>query len=259
MASSSREFRNGAVAVLPIVGAVAPFAVMFGTIASQANLSVLEITVMSAAIYAGASQFVAVDLFEQSLPLWLIVVSVLAVNFRHLLYSAAMTPMVRALTRLQRAAVFFFLVDPQFAASEARVEKGPGFTFAWYMGYALPLYVTWVALSAAGAAGGQLIGNPQTYGIDMLLPVYFLALVMGFRRRSRWGAVVTVSAATALLVYAAPQWGLTFLGPPWHVTIGGIAGILVAVILPPQPPRPSRAAPDLQNSGTAHPTGASAS
>ncbi|MEM8663319.1 MAG: hypothetical protein AAGF49_04255, partial [Pseudomonadota bacterium] len=75
--------------------------------------------------------------------------------------------------------------------------------------------------------------DPSTFGLDMILPMYFLALIMGFRDRPRWGLVVGTSAVAAIIVHQAPAWGFPFLGPPWHVTLGALAGILVAALLPP--------------------------
>ena len=44
---------------------------------------------MSATVYAGASQMVGIELFGNKVPPWLIVLSIFAVNFRHVLYSAS--------------------------------------------------------------------------------------------------------------------------------------------------------------------------
>ena len=45
---------------------------------------------MSATVYGGASQMVGIELFGQKIAPWLIVLSIFAVNFRHVLYSAAL-------------------------------------------------------------------------------------------------------------------------------------------------------------------------
>jgi predicted branched-subunit amino acid permease len=53
------------------------------------GLSAGEAVLMSATVYAGASQMVGIELFGSDVAPWLIVFSVFAVNFRHVLYSAA--------------------------------------------------------------------------------------------------------------------------------------------------------------------------
>ena len=219
---------------VPVWIAAAPVGLVFGAVAAAQGLSVADAAFMGATVFAGASQMVAVDLYGRSVPLWLIVLSVFAVNFRHVLYSAAVTPTMRAFPPLARWTGFHLLIDPQYALAEKRVEGRRPVGPAWWFGLGLPIYALWVAECALGAAFGRLIADPAAFGLDMILPIYFLALVMGFRARPHWLAVVGTSGAVALLVYHSP------LGPPWHVSIGGLAGILVAASMPPRGGAPVR-------------------
>ena len=72
---------------------------------------------------------------------------------------------------------------------------------------------------------GQLIPNTHALGIDFLLPIYFLGMVMGFRKRPLWLPVVIVSAIVSVIAYRT-------VGSPWHVSIGAAAGILLAAAMP---------------------------
>ena len=87
-------------------------------------MDVVQATLMSATIYAGASQMVGLDLFGAKVAPWLIVLSIFAVNFRHILYSASIGPKIAHYTRLQKAIAFFFLIDPAYAEAEKRYEQG---------------------------------------------------------------------------------------------------------------------------------------
>jgi predicted branched-subunit amino acid permease len=82
----------------------------------------------------------------------------------------------------------------------------------------------WVFNSWIGSLFGPLISNPEALGFDLILPIYFLGLTMGFRKRDNWLPVVITSAIASVLVYLT-------LGSPWHISLGGAAGILVAAIL----------------------------
>src|SRR4051794_39094716 len=84
-----RDFMTGARAGVPIIVAVLPFGVLFGALAVDNGLSVLETMLMSGAVFGGASQMVGIELFGKHVAPWLIVLSIFAVNFRHVLYSAA--------------------------------------------------------------------------------------------------------------------------------------------------------------------------
>ncbi len=81
------------------------------------------------------------------------------------------------------------------------------------MGMGLAIYVPWVIESGLGAMFGNLIPDTHALGIDFLLPIYFLGLVMGFRKRPMWLPVVIVSAVASVIAYRT-------VGSPWHVSIG---------------------------------------
>lgn len=203
-----------------------PFGALFGAIAHGQGLSLGELTLMSGIVYAGASQLVGLDLFGHDVAAWLIVLSILAVNFRHILYSAAIARYIRHFNGVQKFFTFFLLVDPQFAETVKRGEAGKTVSFAWYLGLAAMIYIPWVLASLVGGLLGSLIGDPRSIGLDVLLPVYFLGIVIGFRKRDNFLPVVATSAVAAIVAYR-------YVGSPWHVSIGALAGVALAALLPP--------------------------
>lgn len=214
-------FRRG----ISVAIAASPFAVLFGAVAIDNGLTVAEATLMSATLYAGASQLVGVELFNHNVAPWLVVLSIFAVNFRHVLYSAAIAPHIRHLTFWQKATSLFLLTDPQFAETERRADAGIRVSYIWLMVLGFSVYVPWLCLSVVGGLLGNLIGDPKAIGLDVLLPIYFMGLVLGFRSRANWLPVVLASAAGSILA-------LQFVGSPWHVSLGALAGIAVAAVLP---------------------------
>jgi predicted branched-subunit amino acid permease len=51
---------------------------------------------------------------------------------------------------------------------------------------------------------------------------------MGFRKRPLWLPVVAASAVASIVAYK-------FVGSPWHVSIGALAGVLFAAFMPIRP------------------------
>ena len=151
--------------------------------------------------------------------------SIFAVNFRHVLYSAAIAAHIRHLTFWQKATSLFFLTDPQFAETERRADAGIRVSYIWSLVLGLSVYVPWLCLTVVGGLLGNLIGDPRAIGIDVLLPIYFMGLVLGFRSRANWLPVVLASSAGSILA-------LHFVGSPWHVSLGALAGVLVAAVMP---------------------------
>lgn len=219
-------FLEGVRMGFPVVVASAPFALLFGALAVDNGFSVSEAVLMSAMIYGGASQMVGLELFGQNVAPWLVVLSIFAVNFRHVLYSATIGRRLTHWPVWQQALGYFVLTDPQFAEAERKVEQGERVGFAWYMGMGLAIYVPWVIESGLGALFGRLIPDTHALGIDFLLPIYFLGLVMSFRKRALWLPVVIASGIASIIAYKT-------IGSPWHVSIGALVGIVLGAIVMP--------------------------
>ncbi len=221
--SMASDIKDGVKDVSPILFAIVPFAAVFGAVAIESGLSFGETMLTSLSIYAAASQYVMIDLMGQNVPVWSIVLAVFAVNFRHVLYSASIGRTMGAFSTLQKALAFFLLVDPQFASSESRAAKS-GLRPAYYFAYAAMIYSTWIAANCVGALFGSLIDSPATYGLDFILPLYFTGLVAGFHKRPNFAPVLAISASVSLLAWFT-------IGSPWHITFGGIAGLITAAAL----------------------------
>ncbi len=218
-----REFLEGLRDCTPIMFAVGFFGLLFGATGVNNGLTFWQTFASSASVFAGASQFVFLELFNQKVPVWSILVAVFAVNFRHVLYSASIARVLGQFTVFQKYVGFFFLSDPTFGASEQRAEK-QALTPAYYFGFGASIYPLWLASTASGAWMGNLITDPRALGMDMLLSIYFLTLLMGFRGRPNWLTVVLASGAASTIFHY-------LLGPPWHITMGALVGIVLAAMI----------------------------
>ena len=163
--------------------AAAPFGLLFGALAVDNGFSVLEATLMSAAILAAPARWSASSCSaRKSRRGWSCCRSSPSTSatcsIRRRSAGASATGRLA-----QQALAYFFLTDPQYAEAERKAEDGEGVGFVWYIGMALAIYVPWVAESWLGATFGNLIPDPHALGIDFLLPIYFLGLVMEFRDR----------------------------------------------------------------------------
>ena len=84
-------FAAGMKAGLPIAIGYLPIAITFGLLAKSAGLPNVISALMSFAVYAGASQFIAVQLFSLGTLPWEIILTTFIINLRHLLMSAAIS------------------------------------------------------------------------------------------------------------------------------------------------------------------------
>lgn len=222
--SFKTDVKDGLRDCLPIFFAAFPFGVLFGAAAISAGLSWQEAMLASLTMYAGASQFVLIELYGLNLPAWSLALAVFAVNFRHILYSASLARKLGNFSFFQKFTGLFLLTDPQWAVSEARHDK-QGLTPAYYFAYGLLLYSLWILATALGVMFGSLIEDPSVYGFDFILPLYFLTILVGFRTRRKFYPIVIISGIASFALYQ-------LVGPPWHISLGALCGVFAAAAMP---------------------------
>lgn len=211
-----RGLRDG----LPFILVIAPFALLFGVVATEAGLSVFETLTFSAVVIAGAAQFTALQLMNDNAPTFVVIASALAVNLRMAMYSASLTPHLGALPFWRRAFVAYTLVDQSYALSTLEFEKNPEMTLAqktsYFLGVITPVLPNWYFWTLIGAMVGQSI--PQSLALDFAVPITFLAMIGPMLRTGAHVAAAFVSVACAI--------GFAFL--PWNLglMVAGIAGMI---------------------------------
>ncbi len=209
----------------PVALFVVAFGLAFGVAAIQHGLSSLETLLMSALVFAGASQFAALELWGPTIPLVALIATTFAINARHLLMGASLYPWLRHLPPGQRYASLGMMSDSNWAMAAADHERGEtnvGILF----GGGIALWVAWMLGTLLGVVFGSGISEPERFGLDVIMGCFLLAMLVGKRKPSLdlllpWG----VAATAALLA-------LYYLPANAHVIVGALAGGLAGVLLP---------------------------
>jgi 4-azaleucine resistance transporter AzlC len=221
--SRSADFRRGVFDILPVLAAAVPIGLLWGTLAAGKGFTPFEAWLTSATVFAGAAQFVAVDMWRDPVPLLLIVVTTFIVNVRHLLMGASLQRHLGAFSGSGGLLAMFLMTDESWAFAERKVLAEP-LRPAYYFGVALPMWLVWSSASLAGAIAGRSLGDPAVYGFDFAFSAMFIAILAGFWRGPRTGAVLAMSALAAALAKLV-------IPGAWYIVIGGGAGVLVAALL----------------------------
>ncbi len=215
------DFLAGSRAILPLVVAVIPIGLVFGAVSVTKGLSPLEATLMSALVFAGGSQFVAMDIWTHPASWAGVGFAALLVNIRHVLMSASLGTKMQAFIGLRRYAAMLFLADEIWAIAEFRAGVAR-LTPAWFAGIAMPFYVSWVGSTLIGASLGAFLGDPAAIGLDFAFPAVFIVLAMGFWKGRETGTVLAASALAAVLVHQ-------FVPGVWYIAAGALAGLAAAL------------------------------
>jgi 4-azaleucine resistance transporter AzlC len=210
----------GAKRTIPIAISAFAIGIVFGVLARQAKLSVLDALLMSALVYAGASQFVALSLWTViPFPVTTIILTTFIVNMRHLLMGASLRPWFSKLSPLKIYSSVFFMVDESWALTMSDFAKG-GRDAGFLLGSGFILYIAWVSSAVIGRTVGAWIQNPAQWGLDFAFTAVFIALLVGmWKGKSNllpWAVAAIVAVAAAHL-----------LPGKWYILLGGITGSVV--------------------------------
>jgi len=169
-------FISGTRQTVPLAAGVLAVGLVFGVLARQASLSLLEAELMSGLVFAGAAQFIALGLWGPSLPVTTIVLTTLIVNLRHLLMGAALRPWFASLSAWKTYSSMFLMSDESWALS-MRELLGGSRDASFLPGSGVILWVAWVAATGAGFLAGRAIRNPAQWGLDFAFVAAFAALL----------------------------------------------------------------------------------
>ena len=217
------DFKAGLADGWPMFLAYVPIAMLWGTLAAAKGFSVLEALLMSALLYAGASQFVAIEMWVDPLPILFMVFTIFIINVRHVLYAASVSRHMGGIEKRWHPFLMYVLTDEAWALLERKALTQP-LTLGYYVGVAVPLWPTWFISSAIGAFLGRALPNPALIGLDFAFAAMFIAILAGFWKGPGTGAVLMVSALVAVAAK-------TYLSGAWYIVLGGLAGVAVATLL----------------------------
>jgi predicted branched-subunit amino acid permease len=218
--------RAGAVSIAPALPGVALFGAAFGALAAERGLTTLEAMLMSGIVFAGVAQIAAMELWSPQITPALVLTiafTALVINLRMLLMSASMRPWLAGAPPLQVYPGLYILTDSNWV-STLRYRREGGADAGFLFGGGLIIWLTFVPSTAIGQIFGSLLTNPRPYGVDMILPLYFVALLAPMFESTRRSLPWAVAGLVAVAVqYVLPGF--------WYIIAGTLAGAIAGGLL----------------------------
>ncbi|MDN3638188.1 AzlC family ABC transporter permease [Simiduia curdlanivorans] len=199
-------FFKGALHGSPFLLVIAPFGLLFGVVAAEAGLTIIETLAMTILVIAGASQFTALALLSEHAPTLIIIIASLAVNLRMAMYSAALVPHFGEAPMRWRALAAYFMIDQTFAVAVKQYDATPAWSSAeklsYYFGSAAIVCPFWYCSTYLGAVIGEAI--PKSYSLDFAIPICFIAIIAPMIRNLPHLVTLLVSVTVALCLSWLP-------------------------------------------------------
>jgi predicted branched-subunit amino acid permease len=223
---STASIVPGIVAIGPMLPGTLAFGMAFGALCAQKHFSLAEVEVMMATVYGGLSQFVAVQSWPDTLTpssIATLALLTLTVNIRFVLMGATLRPWFGTLPAWQAYPSMLLVTDGGWLA--AMRYRDHGGADAWfYLAGGIVLYLVWLVSSIPGYLLAEQLTDPKKYGVDLVMPAFYAAMLVPAWKGPRRAVPWAVSGIVALVVHwLLPGW--------WFIIAGALSGAVAAGLM----------------------------
>lgn len=218
--SNTRLFLQGMVAMIPLSIAVLPWGLLAGSFAIDIGLHPLEGQALSAILFAGSAQLVAMGMIKAGAGLTTMLLTTFFITSRHFLYSVSMRSKISPLPLRWRLSLGFLLTDELFAVCGHQTDKQFN---RWYaLGAGLSFYLFWNLATFAGIVAGSYIPALNELGLEFAVAATFIAIVIPTIKN----IPILVSVLGALVLSV----GLTYWEIEGSLMFASVGGMLLGYL-----------------------------
>jgi len=209
-------FRRGLRAGWGYAGAGFLVSLSFGVVATDAGMTPWQAILMSAIVFAGSAQFASVAIVASGGGLLAAISAATLMNSRFLAMGIALAPSLPG-GPMRRALQGQAVVDSSWALA----NRGDGAFDRWVLfGSTAPQYLGWVAGTALGTVSGDLLGGIERWGLDVVFPAFFVALLVTEVRTSTGVVAAALGGAIALALVPVTPPGVPVLAATAAALVG---------------------------------------
>lgn len=202
----------GARDMLPMALAAATYGAAFGLSASQSGFSLAQSVGMSALVFGGTAQLIALDQLTAGAGVAAAVLAGIALNMRILLITASMRNALASRPWWQITAGVYLATDASVALMQTAKNQNRLASYWYLLGGGVTMFCVWVAATMAGALLSQGFQDPAWLGLDFAIVAAFVALLPSLWRGHEdlwpWGVAACTVFAFVLFFPSEAGWGL---------------------------------------------------
>ena len=177
---------------------IIPFGAAFGILQARGRVTP-QTFLLSSILFAGTSQIIFAQMIALAAPAFVLFSSVAALNARHLLYSASLSPYLRDKPLTWRLLLAYFMTDEAYAVSIVRYQNQSANEHMHYhlLGSGFTLWAFWQASTALGILAGTAI--PDSLELGFAIPLIFMVIVLPLIKGRH--EIITILAAGAIVEF----------------------------------------------------------
>ena len=196
--------REGFMAFLPLSVGLVPWALVMGMAMTSAGFSPLQAMGMNIIVFAGTAQLGTLPLIAAEAPLWLILITALALNLRFVIFSAAIAPGFRGISLPLRWTSGFLMTDGVFATCLDKMlhADDPHWRLGYYLAPAVWSWVLWQGFGLIGIYAAGVV--PKHWSLEFMATIALITLLVPMAKVRPMLIAALVGGASATLLRNMP-------------------------------------------------------
>lgn len=207
--TKTSQYLSGMRSAIPVILGFVPVGIAYAIMARQAGFSVAQTCGMSLAVFAGASQMMAVGMYVQGASVFAMILATFILNLRHLIMSTCVVNRMRKDSTKIKLLAAFGVTDESFAIFTTEKEEKCS---AWFfLGLITVTYTSWNAGTLIGAVASDFLPEIVTASLGIALYAMFLGiLVPNLSHNGRLAILVLLTAVcnSILTQFIPSSWAL---------------------------------------------------
>ncbi len=157
---------------------VVPFGLVAGVSAVSVGLPELPAVLLSAIVFAGASQLAGLQLIASGSPILVILMTTFFINLRFVMYSASIAPYLKRFSAPWKGLMAYLMTDQAYAFALNRFSDEPEMSHKnlFYLGIAAPIWAVWMVSTMVGVFVGAQV--PEGWSLEFAIPLIFMVLII---------------------------------------------------------------------------------
>lgn len=220
-----KELNEGLIAGLPVVLGYFPIAMAFGLLSKNTGISFKDTSLFSVMVYAGASQFMALDLIMAGVSTNGIILATFLLNLRHMMMSASLSLKLKGVKKSFLPIIAHGITDETFSVASFNLDK---ISLPYILALNISSYISWIAGTMVGFLVGEILPKSLQSSLSIGLYAMFAALLFPEFKKSKDIIILFLISA---IIYGAIYYSNIFTSG-WDIIIAILLSSFIGVYLP---------------------------
>ncbi|NMB13613.1 MAG: AzlC family ABC transporter permease [Firmicutes bacterium] len=218
------EIMEGLLIAFPVLIGYLPSALAFGLLAKNNGLSFIDTILFSIMVYAGASQFMALDLLSAGVGYGSIILATFLLNLRHIMMSASLSVHFKEFEMRYLPLIAFGITDETFSVSSFNKEK---ISLPFILVFYILAHTTWWLGTAMGYLIGEVLPTSLQSSLSVGLYALFAALLFPEIKKSNQTLLLSgISAIIYILLFYSK-----IFASGWDIILGILISASIGIIV----------------------------